>query len=76
MRAALKWIGSKLQIAVPDLLDSRLIAIEKKVVAERSQELKEAVPFPLVMVFLLELFVLRNHVCAPSVLISLAGSCV
>ena len=65
VRAALKWVGAKLQIAMPDLSEPRLISIEKKVVEERSQELKEAVPFPLLMVCLLELFVLRNQACAP-----------
>ena len=60
-RTAVKWVASRLQLQVPDLDDPRVLALEKQAIEARGKELKEAVPFPLLLVYLLELFVTRNH---------------
>ena len=57
-RAAISWVAKRLRIDVPDLADARLVALEEKCIAERAKELKEAIPFPLKLVGLLELFVM------------------
>ena len=80
IRAALTWVGSRLLIAMPDLSDPRLLALEAKVVEERGKELKESQAVPLVLVAMLEVFVMTvadtwpvrwiravHDVCIPSV---------
>ena len=57
-RAAISWVGRRLRLDVPDLADPQLTALEEKCISERAKELKEAVPFPLKLVGLLELFVM------------------
>ena len=41
----------------PDLLDARIMALQKRVYGERGKETREAVPIPLALVAALERFV-------------------
>ena len=60
IRAAVQWTAGRLGLVLPDLRDARLIAVEAEAIELRAQELREAVPIPLLAVMLLELFVLRH----------------
>ena len=55
-RAAISWVCSRLSIDPPCLDGLDIKAIELKVVEARAKEVKEAVPLPMKLVLLLELF--------------------
>ena len=54
---AVKWICKRIGMQAPDLLDARIMALQKRVYGERGKETREAVPIPLVLVAALERFV-------------------
>ena len=57
LKTSLKWVAARLAIELPDLDDRRLRALQESVIAKRAKALKEAVPFPIPIVGLLEVFV-------------------
>ncbi|CAE7944717.1 unnamed protein product, partial [Symbiodinium necroappetens] len=57
VRGAVKWICKRIGLQAPDLLDARMMALQKRVYGERGKETREAVPIPLVLVASLERFV-------------------
>ncbi|CAE7789341.1 unnamed protein product, partial [Symbiodinium microadriaticum] len=57
VRGAVKWICKRIGVQAPDLLDARIMALQKRVYGERGKETHEAVPIPLVLVAALERFV-------------------
>lgn len=57
LRTSLKWVTSRLAIALPDLDDRRLRSLQESVVAKRAQTLKEAKPLPIEAIGALEHFV-------------------
>ena len=57
LRAAIKWICSKLAIDPPAFDDHRFLALQASVLSERATTLKEAVPIPIPVVKELEFFV-------------------
>ena len=56
-KTSLKWVAARLAIDLPDLDDRRLRALQESVISKRAKTLKEAVPIPIPIVGLLELFV-------------------
>jgi len=65
VRAAVSWVGRRLRIDLPQLADAQILALEDRCIQERAKELKEAVPIPLVLVGLLELFVMTQALRYP-----------
>ncbi|CAE7560898.1 unnamed protein product, partial [Symbiodinium pilosum] len=57
LRSALKWVGSRLAIKLPDLQDKRLLALETDVFQKRAKMIKEAVAMPFEVVQAMEKFV-------------------
>ena len=57
LRSAMKWVGSRLAIKLPDLQDKRLLALETDVVQKRAKVIKEAVAMPFNLVQAMEKFV-------------------
>ena len=57
VRGAVKWICKRIGMQAPDLLDARIIALQKRVYGKRGKETREAVPISLVLVAALERFV-------------------
>ena len=57
VRSAVSWIGSRLQMDVPNTFDARIKALEQKVIEERAKEIREAVPFPVLLVKAMEVYV-------------------
>ena len=53
-KTSLKWVASRLAIAVPDLDDRRMRALQESVVVNRAKTLKEAIPIPIEAVGSLE----------------------
>ena len=56
-KTSLKWVAARLAIDLPDLDDRRLRALQESVIAKRAKTLKEALPIPIEVVGLLEVFV-------------------
>ena len=56
-KTSLKWVAARLAIDLPELDDRRLRALQESVIAKRAKTLKEAVPIPIPIVGLLEIFV-------------------
>ena len=56
-RSALKWVGSRLAIKLPDLQDKRLLALETDVFQKRAKMIKEAIAMPFEVVQAMEKFV-------------------
>ena len=59
-RAAVKWVCARLAIDPPSFEDHRFLALQATVMADRAKTLKEAFPFPLRVVSLLEEAVLDD----------------
>ena len=57
LRSALKWVGSRLAIKLPDLQDKRLLALETDVFQKRAKMIKEAIAMPFEVVQAMEKFV-------------------
>ena len=57
VRGAIKWICKRIGMQAPDLVDARVMALQKRVYGERGKETREAVPIPLALVAALERFV-------------------
>ena len=57
VRGAVKWICKRVGMQGPDLLDARIMALQKRVYSDRGKETREAVPIPLALVAALERFV-------------------
>ena len=57
LRSALKWVGSRLAIKLPDLQDKRLLALETDVFQKRAKMIKEAIAMPFKVVQAMEKFV-------------------
>ncbi|CAE7939760.1 unnamed protein product, partial [Symbiodinium necroappetens] len=57
VRGAVKWICKRIGMQGPDLLDARIMALQKRVYGDRGKETREAVPIPLALVAALERFV-------------------
>lgn len=53
-KTAVRWVATRLAIELPDLDDHRVKAIQDKIVADRAQTLKEAVPIPIASIAALE----------------------
>ena len=56
VRAAISWLGARVQMAVPKTDTAEIRAVELKVIELRAKEVKEAIPLPLDLVRALELF--------------------
>ena len=54
LRTSLKWVTSRLAIALPDLDDRRLRSLQESVVSKRAQTLKEAKPLSIEAIGALE----------------------
>ena len=57
VRGAIKWICKRIGMQAPDLVDARVMALQKRVCGERGKETREAAPIPLALVAALERFV-------------------
>ena len=57
VHGAVKWICKRIGMQAPDLVDARIMALQKRVYGERGKETREAVPIPLALVAALERFV-------------------
>ena len=57
VRGAVKWICKRIGMQGPDLLDARIMALQKGDYSDRGKETRQAVPIPLVLVASLERFV-------------------
>ena len=66
LRAAVKWICSRLAIDAPDFEDPRFLALQKEIITERAKTLREAVPFPTALVGELKFYVLDEDKPLPS----------
>ena len=61
VRAAVRWICRRIGIAPPDTEALAVKVIEDKVIELRGEEIKEAVPIPVKLVELLEIYFARLH---------------
>ena len=72
VRACITWMGSRLKMNVPDMADPQVVALETGIIEIRGKELKEAVPVPLLLVGLCELY-LEEHLLTEVVVSLLLG---
>ena len=54
VRAALTWLGKRIQMAIPPMDVAEIKALELEVIELRAKEIKEAVPIPIDLVLALE----------------------
>ena len=60
LRTALRWVGFRISMKVPGLSKPQFLALENEVFAKRGRPLKEALPYPLELIKLMEAFVLEE----------------
>ena len=65
VRSAVNWIGTRIQMEIPDTSDPTITAMDMQVLEERGKELKEAIPLRMCVVGMLEDFMMLKRVEKP-----------
>ena len=65
VRSAIKWLGKRIGMVIPNMDDPQIKAVEMDVVERRAQEVRAAIALPIDLVRVMERYVVKFSDCKP-----------